>query len=62
MLRYNWLVRLEYRFSDYERLDHSFFVSPATDRVATNETLSTRTLLVGIAYKLRPALPLVSRH
>jgi len=62
MLRYNWLVRLEYRFSDYGRLDHSFFVSPASDRVAMNETLSTQTLLVGIAYKLSPAPPPASRH
>jgi outer membrane immunogenic protein len=57
MLRHNWLVRLEYRFADYERLDHTFFVSPASDRVAMNEALSTQTLLVGIAYKLSPAHP-----
>lgn len=52
MLRRNWLVRLEYRFSDYGRLDHTFFVSPSVDRVLMSESLKTQTLLVGFAYKL----------
>jgi outer membrane immunogenic protein len=52
MLRGNWLVRLEYRFSDYGRLDHTFFASPPADRVLMNESLKTQTLLVGFAYKL----------
>jgi outer membrane immunogenic protein len=62
MLRHNWLVRLEYRFADYGRLDHTFFVVPATDRVVMDESLTTQTLLLGVAYKLSPPPAVVSRH
>src|SRR6266702_3643352 len=62
MLRRNWLVRLEYRFADYGHLDHTFFASPAGDRVVMNEALQTQTLLVGFAYKLGPPSQLVAQH
>jgi opacity protein-like surface antigen len=62
MLRRNLLVQLEYRFSDYGHLDHTFFASPPADRVVMSETLETQTLLVGFAYKLGPASPVVARH
>ena len=62
MLRRNWLVRLEYRLADYGHLDHTFFASPPGDRVVMNEALRTQTLLVGFAYKLGPASPLVAQH
>ena len=62
MLRRNWLVRLEYRFSDYGHLDHIFFASPPGDRVVMSEALRTQTLLVGFAYKLNSPSPVVVRH
>ncbi len=62
MLRRNWLVRLEYRFADYGHPDHVFFAGPPGDRVVMNEALRTQTLLVGFAYKLGPASPLVAQH
>ncbi len=62
MLRRNWLVRLEYRFADYGRLNHTFFASPPGDRVVMNEALQTQTLLVGFAYRLGPPSQLVAQH
>ncbi len=53
---------LEYRFADYGHLDHTFFASPAGDRVVMNEALQTQTLLVGFAYKLGPPSQLVAQH
>ena len=61
MLRHNWLVRLEYRFSDYGRLAHVFFAGIAPDRVAMNQSLKTDTLLLGIAYKLGPP-PVIAKR
>ena len=61
MLRHNWLVRLEYRFSDYGRLAHVFFAGIAPDRIAMNQSLKTDTLLLGIAYKLGPPAVIAKR-
>jgi outer membrane immunogenic protein len=60
MLRRNWLVRLEYRFSDYGHLDHTFFLSPSADRVSMSESLKTQTFLIGFAYKLNGRAPVNS--
>jgi outer membrane immunogenic protein len=60
MLRHNWLVRLEYRFADFGRLDHTFFVSLPADRVFMSESLKTQTLLVGLAYKLGSVTPAIA--
>jgi len=49
-------------FADYGHLDHTFFASPAGDRVVMNEALQTQTLLVGFAYKLGPPSQLVAQH
>src|ERR1700730_12092601 len=61
MLRRNWLVRLEYRFSDYGRLDHTFFLGSPADRVGMSESLTTQTLLVGFSYKLNGQAPVNPR-
>jgi len=61
MLRRNWLVRLEYRLSDYGNPGHTFFASPPGDRVVMNESLKTQTLLLGVAYKLGSP-PAIARH
>ena len=62
MLRHNWLVRLEYRFADYGHVDHAFFANPPPDRVVMDESLKAQTLLVGLAYKLETARPVVAKH
>jgi outer membrane immunogenic protein len=63
MLKHNWLLRLEYRFSDYGHLDHTFFLDAPADRVVMNQSLKTETILVGAAYKLGPpAAPVIAKH
>lgn len=62
MLRHSWLVRLEYRFSDYGRLAHVFFADAAPDRIAMNQSLKTETLLLGLAYKLGPPAPVIAKR
>ena len=61
-LRYNWLARIEYRFADYGNLDHTFFAHAPVDQVAMNETLKTRTILIGFHYKFDGAPAVVARH
>ncbi len=62
MLRHNWLARLEYRFADYGRLDHTFFAHAPADQVAMSEALKTRTLLIGFHYRFDGAQALVAKH
>lgn len=62
MMRQNCLVRVEYRFADYGRVDHTFFAAPAADRVAMSEALTTQTLMVGLAWKLGPGSAIIARH
>ncbi len=62
MLRHNWLIRLEYRFADYGRLDHAFFIHSPADRIVMTEALRTQTLLVGLAYKLGAPGPVLAKH
>jgi outer membrane immunogenic protein len=48
----NWLARIEYRYSDYGTIDHTFFSVPSTaDEVVSSVKLRTNTVLGGIAYK-----------
>jgi len=60
LLGRNWLLRAEYRYSDYGHTNHTFFettdqctVIPGTqcDRVDMSLSLRTNTALVGLAYK-----------
>jgi outer membrane immunogenic protein len=62
MLRRNWLVRLEYRFSDYGHRDHTFFADVPADRVVMTESLKTQTLLLGVAYKFGGAAPVAAKY
>lgn len=49
----NWLGRVEYRYSDYGDINHTFFVGNASAvwNVSMSESLRTHTVLVGLAYK-----------
>ena len=52
MVWQNWLARVEYRYSDYGSIDHTFFSVPSTaDEVVSSVKLRTNTVLGGIAYK-----------
>jgi outer membrane immunogenic protein len=49
----NWLVRAEYRYSDFGSFAHTFF--PGTvDQVTASIHVKTHTALVGAAYKFGP--------
>lgn len=46
----NWIGRLEYRYSEYGRVDHEFF--PRTvDAVFMNQSVKTQAVSLGLAYK-----------
>jgi outer membrane immunogenic protein len=52
MLSKNWLVRGEYRYSDFGSVNHTFFPAPATnDAFIMGISLKTQMALFGIAYK-----------
>jgi outer membrane immunogenic protein len=62
MLWGNWLVRLEYRYSDYGTLQHIFFANtpvppPMTSlaEIAMSAPIATNMVTVGLAYKFGPA-------
>lgn len=46
----NWLLRAEYRYSDYGNIGHTFFAG-TIDQVVMQEQVRTHTALVGLAYK-----------
>jgi outer membrane immunogenic protein len=50
MIWRDWLLRAEYRFSDYGNFGHTFFANTA-DRILMNESLRTHVGLIGLAYK-----------
>jgi outer membrane immunogenic protein len=50
LIRANWLLRAEYRYSDYGNIGHTFFAN-TLDQVVMNESLRTHVGLVGLAYK-----------
>jgi outer membrane immunogenic protein len=47
----NWLLRAEYRYSDYGNIGHTFFANAPVDQVVMNESLKTHVGLVGLAFK-----------
>ena len=46
----NWLARVEYRYSDFETFNHTFF-NGLGHFVNTSNELRTHTALFGISYK-----------
>lgn len=59
----SWLVRAEYRYSDYGSITRTFFSGVAGDAVTTRIALRTHTFSLGLSYKFgeKPA-PLVARY
>jgi outer membrane immunogenic protein len=47
----NWLTRVEYRFSNYGKFDHTFFARNLDDRLAGTGRFDTHKLGVGLSYK-----------
>jgi outer membrane immunogenic protein len=52
----NWLMRIEYRYADYGKLDFTLFpgvgaCGPGCDTISANATLTTHTVLLGLAYR-----------
>jgi outer membrane immunogenic protein len=47
----NWLARLEYRFSNYGKLDHAFFSNELADRFVGTGRFDSHKLGVGLSYK-----------
>ncbi len=61
MLWGNWLVRAEYRYSDYGTLRHTFFANtvvpaapPGAASINMSAPISTNMVTVGLAYKFGP--------
>jgi outer membrane immunogenic protein len=61
MLWGNWLVRAEYRYSNYGTLQHAFFANtvvplapPGTASINMSAPISTNMATVGLAYKFGP--------
>jgi opacity protein-like surface antigen len=65
MFALHWLLRGEYRYTDYGRVSGTFFpgVNGAGvfngDAIAAGVQLHTHTALLGIAYKFGGGLPVV---
>jgi len=57
MLSGAWLARVEYRYSDFGTIDHTFFTDPSNagsingDSVTMQAPLTTQSVSFGIAYK-----------
>jgi outer membrane immunogenic protein len=50
-LWHNWLGRLEYRYADYGTIGHVFFAGSPANQAVVSETLTTHSLLFGLAYE-----------
>jgi outer membrane immunogenic protein len=59
MLSSNWLLRGEYRYSDFGTLSHLFFAT-TVDQVLASTRFHTNTATIGIAYKFGG--PVVARY
>ena len=60
MLSSNWLLRGEYRYSDYGRLSHLFFAGNGGNQIQANVLYRTNTATIGIAYKFGG--PIVAKY
>jgi outer membrane immunogenic protein len=47
----NWLTRLEYRFSNFGKFDHTFFTNTPDDRLVGTGRFDSHKLGVGLSYK-----------
>ena len=50
----NWLARLDYRYADFGRVNHTFFLDEPILSPTTNTALRTETITFGIAYLFKP--------
>ena len=47
----HWLARIEYRYSDFGKFDHTFFVNTPDDRLVGTGRFDSHKLGVGLSYK-----------
>ncbi len=59
----SWIVRAEYRYSDFGAINRTFFSSSAADAVTSRLALRTHSFTLGLSYKFgeKPA-PLIARY
>jgi outer membrane immunogenic protein len=49
-----WIIRGEYRYSEYDSQNHVFFANAPTDTVSATTKLRTHNVMLGFSYKFSP--------